>query len=100
MSRYDNLNIKIDSKGMRYYKSLRYPKVEFNDNDIYIISKVNDRLDRLSLNYYNNMEDYWIIATANNLRCDSLYIKPGTQIRIPFDIEKIKSDFNRLNNII
>jgi hypothetical protein len=99
MDRYRDVEIKKDSKGRRYYKALKYPTVDFNDNDIYTISIVNDRLDLLALNYYRDMSYYWIIAVANNLKCDSLYLTPGTQIRIPYDIEKIKEDFNILNNL-
>ena len=37
-------------------------------------------------------------ANPNKLRRDSFFMPVGIQIRIPFDIEKIIDDFERLNS--
>ena len=41
---------------------------------------------------------WWIIASANNLRKDSMFIAPGTQLRIPIDLVSFDSDFGKINN--
>jgi len=53
-----------------------------SDIDIYIISKESDRLDLLAHKYYNDVTKWIYIAEANNI-FGTLYIEPGTQIRIP-----------------
>jgi hypothetical protein len=98
--RYQGTTILKDAKtGDRYYRATKYPEVPYSDSDIYIISAYGDRLDVMSFDYYKTVEDYWIILIANNLPGDSIFVKPGTQLRIPQNIEDIKQEFNRLNNI-
>lgn len=98
--RYDNITILKDSiTNRRYYRGSKYPPIPYNDEDIYIISVYGDRLDILSQDYYGTIDDYWIILTANNLPGDSLFIPPGTQIRIPFDTASIKTAYDNLNLI-
>ena len=97
--RYDSQDILKDNiTGKRYYKALKYPSIPLSENDIYIISVFGDRLDILSYQYYNNVEDYWIIAIANNFSGESIFIPPGTQVRIPTDTVEVKKLFNDLNN--
>ena len=98
--RYNNVPILKDDKGKRYYKNIKYPRIYPEDIDIYIITAYGDSLDAICYDYYGNVEDYWIIAIANGLPGDSRFVEPGTQLRIPYNVTKIKSDFNKLNNII
>lgn len=97
MSRYDDAKILRDQSGKRYQKNIKYPSIPISSSDIYIIAIIGDSVDLLSYEYYNTVEDYWIIMVANNLSGDSRYIKPGTQIRIPKNIQDIKLDFQNLN---
>jgi len=99
MNRYQSLPILIDEQGRRYLKTSKYPEVPLSANDIYIIAVVGDRLDQLSMDYYDNTDDYWIISIANGLPGDSFYLTPGAQIRIPQDTVTIKQNYNRLNGI-
>ena len=85
--------------GRRYYENVKYPTIPLSEFDIYIETVFGDRLDVIADDYYNNSGDYWIISVANGLPGDSLFVTPGTQLRIPTDIESIKEAFNRLNNI-
>lgn len=85
--------------GVRYYPNLKYPEIPLSESDIYIISVFGDRLDVLSDYYYGTTDDLWIISTANGLPGDSLFIVPGTQIRIPTNTTQIKNSFNKLNNL-
>ena len=100
MSRYDGINIKNDSTGKRYLKGTRYPDIPATDNDLYFISVYGDSLDIIAYDYYKNADEYWIIAIANGLRCDSRFIPVGTQVRVPQDITSIKAEFNRINGVL
>ena len=98
--RYDNVKTLTDAEtGVKYLRGVKYPPVPYDDNDIYIISVAGDRLDLLSNDYYNNVDDYWIIIAANNLPGDSIFVKPNTQLRIPVRTTEAKQAFNNLNQI-
>ena len=86
--------------GRRYYQNVKYPAIPLSEFDIYIETVFGDRLDVIADDYYNKTEDYWIIAAANGLIGDSLFVEPGTQLRIPTDTESVKLAFNKLNNIL
>lgn len=100
MGRYQGIKILKDDNGKRYFKSIKYPDIPVSDNDIYFISVIGDRLDNISFDYYGSTDYYWIIAVANSLRCDSLFMEAGTQIRVPADIQAIKREFNKINGIV
>lgn len=74
----------------KYYKNNIYPPIPFDESDIYIITRVGDRLDLISFNYYGSTE-YWniIAAVNNNVTKGSLFPTPGTQLRIPQNINKV-----------
>lgn len=99
MSRYSGIDILKDSLGKRYFKPVLYPDIPVLDEDIYIETVHGDTLDVLAYDYYNNVDDYWIIAVANGLRGDSRFIEPGTQIRIPQDTQTIKAAYEKLNGL-
>jgi len=91
--------IKIQSQtNKKYFKNNIYPQIPFDDTDIYIITKAGDRLDILAKQYYND-KNYWkyISSINNNITKGSLYPEPGTQLRIPQDINKILKIYNNAN---
>ena len=45
----------------RYYKNIEYPEIPISENDVYIISKITDRLDLLAKDYYNDVKLWWVI---------------------------------------
>jgi hypothetical protein len=55
-----------------------------NNEDIYIISHLGDRLDNVSYDYYGDPTFWFVIAVANNLGRGTLSIPPGLVIRIPY----------------
>ena len=95
--RYDNSTILTNPSGKRYFKGILYPLITPKDSDIYVITTSEDRLDILADQYYKDSTLYWIISISNNIRKDSMYIVPGTQLRIPTDIQGILQDFNDIN---
>lgn len=84
-------------KKFRKYDSTLYPKIEFDDSDIYIITNIGDRLDLLASKYYNDVNLWWMIAQANHIGKGTLNVIPGTQLRIPQNLGKIFSDLDTIN---
>ena len=76
-----------------------YPKIETTSDDIYIYSKIGDRLDLLADKYYNDVTLWWIIAQANYLGKGSMNITPGLRLRIPQGLDKIFGDLEKLNTV-
>jgi hypothetical protein len=98
MNRYQNIPIIKNSEGTRYYRDNKYPRIPLSVNDIYVITTVGDRLDYLAYTYYRDSELYWIISAANNnITKGALYPVPGTQLRIPTDINSVLDLYNQFN---
>ncbi len=98
--RYDNnvIHQTIDKK--QYYKGKIYPTIPFSDTDDYVVTTIGDRLDVLAYNYYNDSELWWVISTANNhITQGSIFPKPGTQLRMPTNINNILRLFNEVNGL-
>ena len=66
-----------------------FPSIKRASGDTVIITKNTDRLDLLAHRFYKNRTYWWVLALANNLPGDTLYIEPGTQIFIPRNIQDI-----------
>ena len=89
-NRYSNKTILKTDDGKPYYKGKQYPNIPLSENDIYIITTVGDRLDLLAYNYYNDSTLWWVISMSNNnITKGSLFPTPGTQLRIPQNINKV-----------
>lgn len=98
-SRYQNIPItKLNVTGSAYYQTNVYPAIQPTNNDYYIITTINDRLDLIAFDFYQDSSLWWIIASANALPGDSIYPPIGVQIRIPTDIKKILGEYNLVNN--
>ena len=82
-----------------FYKNIEYPIIPVDISDIYIISRVGDRLDSIAHDFYKDSELWWIISRANpnKISGDSFFIKPGLQIRIPQNTQDIIEKFKTLN---
>jgi hypothetical protein len=99
-NRLRNIEIKRDVLNQRkYYKNVEYPSIPVSMEDIYIISKMGDRLDLLANDFYNDPHLWWVISKANpgKVKRDSFFIDPGLQIRIPTDIQGIYKSFDKIN---
>jgi hypothetical protein len=100
MARYSNLPIiKENQNTRRYIKAPKYPQIPFSDLDVYIETVYGDRLDIIAFDYYKSVDYYWVLIVANNLPGDSIFVKPGTQLRIPSDLEEILADYESLNGV-
>ena len=96
-NRYTYTPIKQTNSKKRYLSSTIYPKIQPNDDDMYIISDSSDRLDLLANKYYGDPSMWWIIATANNLNDANFFVGEGKQLRIPSNISKILNDLEKIN---
>lgn len=98
-NRYEETNTitrvkKINSDGSEKFvnrlSTIFYPN--FSDNeDIFIISHMGDRLDNLAYDYYGDPTYWYVIAISNNLGRGTVNIPPGLVIRIPY--------YNRLTGL-
>jgi hypothetical protein len=98
MNRYDNPTILTTQQGRPYWKGKSYPNIPVSESDAYVITSSEDRLDLLAYRYYNDATLWWIIAMANNNSTKGLmYPEPGTQLRIPTDLNAVLALFNNYN---
>lgn len=98
MNRYDNAIVKTTTQGKRYWKQKFYPNVPLSDTDDYVITTIGDRLDTLAYSYYRDSTLWWIISMANNnVTKGSLFPEPGTQLRIPTNLNAVLSLYNQYN---
>ncbi len=97
MNRYRDILLKQSKSGIRYRKNVIFPVIKPSFNDIYVIATAGDRYDTLALEYYKDPQLWWVIASVNNSKRDSLVVEPGKQLRIPSNIQAIKNQYRELN---
>jgi nucleoid-associated protein YgaU len=98
MNRYNNATILSTQEGRPYYKGKFYPNIPLSETDVYVITTIGDRLDNIAYSYYNDSTLWWIIAAANNNATNgALYPIPGTQLRIPTDVNTVLNLCNQFN---
>jgi nucleoid-associated protein YgaU len=96
MNRYATTRRKMDKSGLRVYATTYYPEILLENSDQFIVTKVGDRLDTLSFNYYGDTTLWWIIAKANGIK-GKVALNPETILRIPGNISQIIEKFKNLN---
>jgi len=92
--------IKDFANNNRIIGSTLYPTIEKKSTDIYVITRVQDRLDLLANKYYGTTRLWWILAHANKLGEGSFVVKPGTKLRIPQHVGQILDELEKLNREI
>ena len=95
-----NINPNVGTLGTPYYGTVLYPEIPPNPNDIYVITDWGDRLDLLANQFYGDVTLYWIIAAGNPniVGFSSIFVREGTQMRIPVDVNGILRSYNILNS--
>lgn len=93
-------SVKLNTeKRKRFYKTLLYPTIERKDDDIYVMTVIGDRLDLLAWKYYSNAQLWWLLTVANpDLPKDTVFLEPGTQVRIPRQYTDILLAIQTLNS--
>jgi hypothetical protein len=98
MERYSNALTLKTSTGVNYKKTQFYPNIPLSETDEYVITTVGDRLDNLAYSYYRDSTLWWIIAAANNNATNGfLFPVPGTQLRIPTDLNEVLELVEKFN---
>jgi hypothetical protein len=99
MDRYENSTIlKTEFTDRPYYKGKQYPNIPLSESDVYVITTVGDRLDSLAYSYYRDATLWWVISAANNnITKGALFPIPGTQLRIPANVNSVLQQFNQFN---
>lgn len=98
MTRYKtDRNIRYSFYGNRFFGTRTYPTIAARDDDILYISNDTDYLDSLAYKFYKDSSLWWVIALVNNIGTGRLSIEPGTQLRIPSNIDVVLASFNKLN---
>ena len=98
MNRYDNSITEKTSYGRQYFKQKYYPNIPLSSTDEYVITTIGDRLDTLAYSYYRDSTLWWVISMANNnVTKGSIFPQPGTQLRIPTNINAVMSLYNQYN---
>lgn len=96
--RYTNATI-LTSDNIRYYKGKIYPQIPFSEDDIYVIATDTDRLDTIANLYYGDSSLWWIISVANSnvISQGTIFVAPGTQLRIPTNMSKVLEQYKQIN---
>ena len=94
-----NKNPNVGIPNTPYYTNVTYPEIPSSVDDIWVETEWGDRLDLLANQFYKDPTLYWIIACANpnKVNFGSLYLKIGSQIRIPTNIVEIVDNYRVLN---
>ena len=97
-SRLRTLPVRILNR-KRTYRALKYPEIPLSINDLYVTTNDGDRLDLLANQFYQDVDMWWIIATANPgvVKRDTFNLKPGLEIRIPTNQQGVMQEFEELN---
>lgn len=96
--RYQNIKVTNNSQlGEQYYSNNVYPQIPTTEDDTYVIAVLGDRLDLMAFDFYGDPSFWWVIASANALPGDSLYLEPGSQVRIPAEIRSVINQYNSTN---
>ena len=97
MNRYQGIGSRKDKDGKVLMKTVLYPDIPRSSDDLWVQTDSGDRLDLLAHQYYGNVQYWWIIAQANGVGKGTLYIEPGTQLRIPANAAGLEEQQRKLN---
>ena len=94
-----NTNEFVGTLGTQYYRGVTYPEIPISETDIWVETEFGDRLDLMANQFYSDSTLYWIIAISNpdKINMGSLFLLPGTQIRIPSNPVSVVDSYRILN---
>jgi hypothetical protein len=95
MNRYQTTTqIKTES-GIRR-ASTTIIQIPESDSDRYIKTITAERLDKLAVDFYNDVTMWWVIAAANGIGKGTFLVPPDTVLRIP-SISNINEVIQQIN---
>jgi hypothetical protein len=99
-NRYETIETKrLENRGTEYLVNNIYPEIPITEEDDYVITVLGDRLDLLAFDFYGDVSFWWVIASANSLPGDSIYLQPGLQLRIPSNLSEVLEQYKSINII-
>jgi len=97
-SRYQNIGTQKSENGKTIYLPVKYPSLVPSNEDYYIIAREEDRFDLIAADFYGQPTYWWVVVMANDLPGDSMYAPPGTQLRIPGNLNNALAAYNVENS--
>jgi hypothetical protein len=95
--RYAKVKTKFREDKKEVLETTLLNKIRNRESDVFIVMVEKTRLDHLANKFYNNPRYWWVIASANGIK-GTMFVRPGTQVRIPTEISEIILDHNKINN--
>jgi len=97
--RYENIGIQKTISGKVGYLPTRYPSLVPSNNDYYIVARADDRLDLIATDFFGDPTLWWVVAMANDLPGDSMFMPMGFQLRIPGNLSDALNAYELANTI-
>tara|TARA_B100001778_G_C18429480_1_gene557121 strand:+ start:287 stop:592 length:306 start_codon:yes stop_codon:yes gene_type:complete len=97
-SRYQNIGLQKVDNGETIYLPTKYPTLVPSNEDYYIIAREEDRFDLIAADFFGDSTYWWVVVMANDLPGDSMYAPPGTQLRIPGNLNNALSAYDVENS--
>ena len=98
--RYQNIGTQKTDSGKTIYLPTKYPTLVPSNEDYYIIAREEDRFDLIAADFFGDPIYWWVVVMANDLPGDSMYAPPGTQLRIPGNLNNALTAFNVENETL
>jgi nucleoid-associated protein YgaU len=76
-------NIRKLESGKRHYSTVIPKNATFSEFPSEYVAKAGDRWDTLAYKFYGNAARWYLLAIANDGVNGSIFVKPGTVIKIP-----------------
>ena len=96
--RYETIRQQKTLSGKVGYLPTRYPSLAPRNDDYYIIARAEDRLDLIAQDFYGDSTLWWVVAMANDIPGDSMFVTPGFQLRIPGNAANALSVYESTNS--
>ena len=98
--RYQNIGTQKTDSGKTIYLPTKYPTLVPSNEDYYIIAREEARFDLIAADFFGDSTYWWVVVMANDLPGDSMYAPPGTQLRIPGNLNNALTAFNVENETL
>ena len=97
--RYGNIGTEKTLSGKVAYLPTKYPSLVPSNNDYYIVARAEDRLDLIATDFYGDPRLWWVVAMANDVPGDSMFVPYGFQLRIPANLSTALDEYDKANSV-
>ena len=96
MRRYGTTRKKVDKSGKRVFGITYYPQIPLDNSDRLYTTIDGERIENIAFTFYEDETLWWVIAKANGIKGKTA-LKPGENLRIPLNIQRITENFRNIN---